>query len=140
MIRKVKQKDLYPIIEIENISFKCPWPEIIFRSMLGDPGFILYEKNGEVLGYAAIAISDDYGHLANIAVHPEHRGEGIGTGLLQNCIEYAKENGANYMALEVRTKNSEAVDFYLNHGFKVIGLVPDYYVDDSAYVMEKYLG
>lgn len=139
MIRKVTEKDLAPIIEIEQISFKPPWPEILFRSIVKDPGFVLYEKNGNVLGYAAVIVIDNYGHLVNIAVHPEHRRKGIGSELLKWCMDYAKENGAGYITLEVRTRNLEARKFYSKHGFRVIGIVPDYYKDDNAYIMEKKL-
>jgi ribosomal protein S18 acetylase RimI-like enzyme len=57
-------------------------------------------------------------YLAGIGVDPAHRGEGIGTALMQPGIEASALDG-NPCAL--LTNNEVNVSFYANRGFEVIG-------------------
>ena len=61
--------------------------------------------------------SESFAHwrLRGMAVLPEHQGAGIGRQLVLNCLEYAKNNGAQSIWCNARTK---ALDFYLRLGFK----------------------
>jgi len=137
MIRKVTGQDLPTIVDIENLSFTIPWPDFLFRSHLSDKGFVLYEQDGIVLGYALIDLNNDTAHLQSIAVYPRYRRLGIGTGLLNWCIKFGKEHGARMITLEVREKNNMGQMFYLKNGFRIKGIVPGYYIDDNAVVMDK---
>lgn len=137
MIRKVRRQDLPVIVNIENQSFDVPWPHFVFRSYLGSEGFVLYEQDGVVTGYAIIGIFNDMAHLQSIAVIPRFRRFGIGTELLNWCIKFGKMHGAHLITLEVREKNSTMQAFYLKNGFLIKGKVSGYYVDDNAIVMEK---
>ena len=131
------RQDLPAIVKIENLSFNFPWSDFLFKSHVRDPGFVLYEQDGIVKGYAIIDIINDNAQLANIAVHPQYRGRGIGTELLNWCIEFGKKHGGRIITLEVREKNCDAQMFYFKNGFKIKGIIRDYYVDDNAFVMEK---
>ena len=137
MIRKAKKTDISAIIEIEKLSFRVPWPDYLFRSILGSPGFVVYEKNNTVMGYVVIDIIKNYAHLANIAVHPEYRRIKIGSILLDWCVQFGKKRGANALILEVREKNTSTQRFYQKNGFYIKGVVPEYYIDDNAIIMVK---
>lgn len=137
MIRKAKKTDISVIIEIEKLSFQVPWPDYLFRSILGSPGFVVYEKNNTVMGYVIIDIIKNYAHLANIAVHPDYRRIRIGSILLDWCEQFGKKRGANALILEVREKNISAQRFYQKNGFYIKGVVPEYYIDDNAIIMLK---
>ena len=137
MIRKAKKTDISAIIEIEKLSFRVPWPDYLFRSILGSPGFVVYEKDNTVMGYVVIDIIKNYAHLANIAVHPEYRRIRIGSILLDWCVQFGKKRGANALILEVREKNTSTQRFYQKNGFYIKGVVPEYYIDDNAIIMVK---
>ena len=57
-----------------------------------------------------------------LLVEDEFRKRGIGTLLVNNAARIAKEKGARMLVLETQTNNDVAVKFYLDFGFKLIGL------------------
>lgn len=60
------------------------------------------------------------GFLSMIIVIKEYQNKGIGTALLDKCIDICKENGMNKLRLEVDIKNKKAIKVYERKGFKVI--------------------
>jgi ribosomal protein S18 acetylase RimI-like enzyme len=42
--------------------------------------------------------------------------------LMNHGVKIAKEKGARMLVLETQTNNETAIEFYLNFGFKLIGL------------------
>ncbi len=64
--------------------------------------------------------------LLLIAVHPRHRGRGVGTALLQRFIAQGGERGAHRLFLEMREGNA-AAHLYRRHGFRQIGCRRNYY-------------
>jgi len=141
MIRKAVREDLPRILEIERESFKEPWPPSIFWNSLGSDGFMVYSSEGEIIAYALIDKESPIprGHLASIAVAREHRRKGIASRLLAACESYARRRGAKTIRLEVREHNLGAIEFYLKHGYNIIGRMRYYYITEGAIVMEKVL-
>ena len=71
-----------------------------------------------------------------MCIHPSQCGRGLGGILLCHLIDYARENGASNITLEVCTSNIRAYKFYVNHGFRTVGILPHVYSDHSdAYPM-----
>jgi ribosomal protein S18 acetylase RimI-like enzyme len=62
----------------------------------------------------------------------ELRNRGIGTLLMNHAVKVAKEKGARMLVLETQTNNDVAVKFYLNFGFKLIGLDIAAYSNDDV--------
>ena len=66
--------------------------------------------------------------ISNICVcDTEQRHHGIGTVLMNQILQDAKESGARMVVLETQTCNENAIAFYRKNGFKIIGF------DLSAY-------
>ncbi|MDK2833278.1 MAG: [ribosomal protein S18]-alanine N-acetyltransferase [Methanolobus sp.] len=137
MIRRAILADIPQMVQVENLCFLVPWPDFLFKAHLNNPGFVVYEKEGLILGYAMVGDSRGKAHLQNIAVHPDFRRQGIGTELLEWCIDLVRLYGYREMVLEVREKNTGSQAFYSNNGFKVSGTVAGYYMDDNAIVMSR---
>jgi len=55
-------------------------------------------------------------------VEEEFRKRGIGTLLMNHAVKVAEEKGARMLVLETQTNKDTAIKFYLNFGFKLIGL------------------
>lgn len=68
----------------------------------------------------------DEEELLLIAVHPDHRGRGIGTALLQRFIESAAARGRTNLFLEMRDGNP-AEALYRRFGFEPVGRRRNYY-------------
>jgi putative acetyltransferase len=56
------------------------------------------------------------GHLG-MGVHPDYRGRGLGTRLLQACIAKAWSRGLTRIELEARADNQRAIRLYARLGF-----------------------
>ncbi|NLC69636.1 MAG: ribosomal protein S18-alanine N-acetyltransferase [Clostridiaceae bacterium] len=122
------------IINIENLSFKIPWTRNAFLQELGNRSFTIYlsAKAGDrVVGYAGMWKIVDEGHITNIAVHPEFRGIGIGSMLLEALKKRAKKEGIVKMTLEVKKSNEAALKLYTKHGFIPAGIRKGYYAEDG---------
>jgi ribosomal protein S18 acetylase RimI-like enzyme len=91
------------------------------------------QKEEKVLGY--IVFSQD-GHIISIAVHPQHRKKGIGTQLLQKAL---KTSHSKKVWAEVRRSNQGAQTFYFKMGFQITGMVPNYYGNEDALIIQRTL-
>lgn len=64
--------------------------------------------------------------LLLIAIHPDHRGKGLGRKLMEQFLTIARNNGAENVFLEMRA-NNPAEKLYKTCGFEPIGRRKDYY-------------
>ena len=73
----------------------------------------------------------------NLAVHPDHRREGVGEELARWVLGMGQEKGCRIAMLEVRESNHPARQLYEKLGFKVTAVRPGYYRDpkEDALVM-----
>ena len=60
--------------------------------------------------------------LDNLFVEPSRIGSGVGSALLEYCIDFAVKSSASSIVLNA---DPNAQDFYLHHGFSVIGKKPN---------------
>jgi ribosomal-protein-alanine N-acetyltransferase len=139
MIRPFSFSDLDRILQIEKRSFpKSPydWATFINLHYLYPQTFLVYVdstrdlEEGQILGY--IIFSQD-GHIISIAVHPQHRKGGIGKELLQRAMQTPN---LKKVWAEVRKGNQGAQAFYLRMGFQITGVVPKYYGNEDALIVE----
>ena len=136
-IREFKTDDISAISEIEQLSFKDPFPSY-FLSQLADanPGtFLVAVKRDKIVGYAVIDKWPDQEHLVSIAVIPESRRNGVGQALLGELMTRLRTDS---LRLEVRRGNKAALDLYRKNGFVQTGVAHSYYTDgEDAIQMEK---
>ncbi len=139
MIRPFSSSDLDSILQIENQSFpKSPydWTTFLNLHYLYPETFLVYvntshgQKKEEILGY--IIFTQD-GHIISIAVHPQDRRKGIGAQLLQRAM---KTPHLKKVWAEVRRSNQGAQAFYAKLGFQIAGLVPNYYGNEDALIVQ----
>jgi ribosomal protein S18 acetylase RimI-like enzyme len=87
------------------------------------PGFVWVE-NGRIVGNATVRRTPAFGRghiVGNVAVLPDYRGHGIGRKLMQACLERARDEGSEWVALQVRADNAPARHLYLSLGFQQTG-------------------
>lgn len=129
-VRPAERADLLEVYRIETDSFSQPWPFTAFEQYLGEPGFFV-AAGESVLGYViGDTVSNQgipFGHIKDIAVRADARGDGIGTGLLRRAIDALEANGVHGIKLEVRESNERAIGLYQAHGFEHRRTVEEYY-------------
>jgi len=143
-IRVMRESDVPEVVYIENRSFRVPWSERTFKSLLRQPHAALYvaETAGAVAGYAAVWFVADEAELGDLAVHPDYRRRGIGSLLLGRALEEARDRAIRVLYLEVRTGNEDARRLYERSGFEVLTVRRGYYSQpvEDALVMRRLIG
>src|SRR5256712_9403253 len=125
-IRRVKSDDISTISEIEQVSFKDPFPSY-FLSQLADANpdlFLVEVESGKSVRCAVVDKWPDQEHLVSIAVIPESRKKRVGQALLDVLIEKMHTGS---MRLEGRGSNKAALSLYRKNGFFQTGVAYSYY-------------
>jgi len=89
-----------------------------------DPGstHLVALEDGRVVGYARLLLEDgDWGHIRQVAVHPESRGKGTGSALVRELVDEARREGLPHVFLNARLT---AVGLYERQGFTVVSREP----------------
>jgi ribosomal protein S18 acetylase RimI-like enzyme len=86
-------------------------PELSFVAV--DDGSVV----GFVLGAESYEILDDTGHLEWVAVAPEHRGDGLGGGLIEAFVEALRLRGRTEVVADVSSKNDTSRTVFERAGF-----------------------
>jgi ribosomal protein S18 acetylase RimI-like enzyme len=77
---------------------------------------------GQIVGNCSLIPFSDKGIwrylIANVAVHPDHRRQGIAKQLTIKAIEHIREHGAEAAWLQVRDDNPVAHQLYIQLGFR----------------------
>jgi ribosomal protein S18 acetylase RimI-like enzyme len=136
-------RDTMAVHELEKLSFAMDaWPLIELIYVLGAPGVDRWKAmlDKKLVGFIAtdIRAKQRLAWIATIAVHPDHRGQGIGDKLIGLAEEHC---GQPRMRLTVRASNFTAQALYHRRDYFQVDVWPRYYVDkEDAIVMEKLLG
>lgn len=140
LIRPIRQEDDEILYKIESECFSMAWSKAQFSILpsLDYAHFFMIEYKGQAVGFAGIYVLD-VAELVNIAVLPKFRKLGLGSQLLQTCINKAKELNVSSIYLEVRQSNLSAISCYQKFGFKSIGIRKKYYSSplEDANIMVK---
>jgi ribosomal-protein-alanine N-acetyltransferase len=138
VVRPATIADIAAVADIERSSFPDPWSAPAFAALLGrrEVHFVVAAPAspegadpvaGPVLGYAVAWFVVGEGEVANIAVHPECRGQGIGATLLDDVLRSATRARVTAVFLEVRESNEPARALYTSRGFQQVGRRRNYY-------------
>ena len=110
------------------------WIEQLFTleeadlALLGDPETAIIQPGGQIFfaidagiavgTAAAIRISPHRVELAKMAVHPTHRGHGLGERLGQAVIDWSRQSGATTVFLVTNSSLATAIRLYQRLGFR----------------------
>ncbi|MCI7813753.1 MAG: ribosomal protein S18-alanine N-acetyltransferase [Lachnospiraceae bacterium] len=140
-IRQMKAEDLDQVAAIERESFSMPWTRESLLTFLnrGDTIYLVAEQRGEIVGYCGCLQISDEADILNVAVKTMHRGQHVGTKLVQKLIEEGKKRGAYRFTLEVRQSNFAAIHVYEKAGFTTAGVRKNFYEKptENAVIMWK---
>ncbi len=138
--RKMKLSDLFKIGELERMIFKDPWSVSSCRGALENNCVyaVVAEDDDGIAGYGFMMGTQDEAEILRVAVVPEKRRQHIGSGLLEDMLDYGDYENYMNIFLEVRAGNEAALALYKKSGFETIGRRVDYYKDpkEDAIIME----
>lgn len=155
----MSKKNVVEIIEFsEELSepiktLNYEWLEKYFRieegdvASLSDPqkhiidkgGHIYYAKlNGEIVGTASLLKkSETVYELGKLAVSDKAQGHGIGTILIEHCLNIAKQKQITILILYSNTTLQSAIHLFRKYGFEEVELESGVY-ERANIKMEKH--
>lgn len=123
--------ELEELIELESLCFDYHWtPEQFLMGLERGIYEILGVRSGEQLaGYIAFSLIGEEMEILNLAVHPDFRGRGLGTALLERAFVICIKKGIKTSFLDVKVSNAPAIGLYKKFGYVRIGVRKKYYPD-----------
>ena len=141
MIVSMNESHVAQVAELEKTCFSDPWSEKSVASELNNPlsCWLVAEEDGVVAGYVGSQTVMDESDMMNVAVHPDHRRNGIAERLVMELAEALKKRGSHCLTLEVRASNEPAKALYEKLGFRQVGLRKNYYRNpkEDALILRK---
>lgn len=131
-IRAGRIEDADSMAAIEALCFSDPWSAESFRQMMEMPvshTLTVWDEEAEpmLVGYLLLLAIAPEVEIANIAVSPSFRRQGIGRALLEEGIARMRAEGCDRFFLEVREHNLSAQALYSGLGFAQVGRRKNYY-------------
>ena len=62
--------------------------------------------------------------MEDVIVHPDHRGQGYGTMLVEHVADFARKKGFKRITLLADRLSSQSQSFFKHHGFEFSHLIP----------------
>lgn len=118
------------VAELERCCFRDPWSERMLTEQLDSENagaLVALGEDGALLGYASVSVVLDEGYIANVAVQPACRRQGIARALLRAFRRFAEQNRLAFLTLEVRASNTPAIALYRGEGYRQTGRRKNYY-------------
>lgn len=81
----------------------------------------------DIVGFFRLNVQPDVNELDDLYLFEQYRNQGLGTYLIQKCIEQSDKN----LILYVFIKNQAAIKLYQRLGFKIVQNIKN-----SRYIME----
>ncbi len=120
---------LAQVMQIELSAYDLPWTEVNIADSIRS-GYHCVQLIGgtdTVLGYLIAMQGVDEVHLLNITVDPALQRQGWGRVLLDALAIWSRSQQAQWLWLEVRVGNLQAITVYERFGFRRVGKRKDYY-------------
>jgi len=95
------------------------------------------EESGRIIGMALVYTrfstwKGEVLHLEDLIVEQNHRGQGVGTQLLDAVVAHAKAIQVKRVSWEVLDWNSKAIDFYKSKGANVMPYWDVVHLDENG--------
>ena len=116
------------VAELEQVCFADPWTADGLKEELDTACarfLTAVDETGAVAGYIGCHTVLDEGYIANVAVSPDFRRQGIGKKLVQALL--AQSTDLSFVTLEVRVSNDPAIRLYTGCGFQPVGTRKKFY-------------
>ena len=141
MIVTMNPSHVAQVAALEKLCFSDPWSENSVASELNNKlAYWLVAVDGDtVAGYVGSQTVMGETDMMNIAVHPDHRRNGIAESLVNSLVEGLKGLESHCLTLEVRASNAPAIGLYEKLGFTQVGLRKNYYRNprEDALILRK---
>ena len=140
MIRRMTQQDfdfiyeLYMHPQVNKYLLYEPMPDVefmpIFTELLQKEVIYIFENNGVEAGMFKLVPytyrASHVAYLGGLAIHPSRSGRGLGSIMMKEILDYAKEKGMLRIELSAAVINEKAIRLYEKAGFQKEGILRKY--------------
>jgi ribosomal-protein-alanine N-acetyltransferase len=135
-------KHIEDVLIIDSSCFAIHWSRESFMSEVLQnklARYVVAVLDDKIIGYAGMWLIADEAQITNIATHPEYRGKGAASSMLEAMLAICKKEKISSITLEVRISNITALNLYKKYRFSQEGLRKQYYADnkEDAIIMWK---
>jgi ribosomal protein S18 acetylase RimI-like enzyme len=116
-VRQARPDDAEKVVRILSEAFGSTPNGFAIRDSAGERTMVA-ERDGAVLATVRLTRDGAAGAIYGFAVDPPLQGRGIGRDVLTRVCRSLREDGAEWVTLEVATDNDRALDLYLSTGFR----------------------
>ena len=112
MIRRMEERDLAAVAELEKLCFSEHWSYHILESGIHSPYDVYYvfEQEEKILGYCNLRVLAGEGEVQRIAVHPDSRRLGLGRKMMDAMvIGHLRCAAANFQMLRQYPRRGKTV-------------------------------
>lgn len=141
MITTLLETDTKKQLELEEKFKEIFINNDIKRDFQNNPytNYLIYLIDDKIIGFINYLLIYDRMEIVNFNVLEFFQDKHIGSSLLEEIIEIAKNNKLKNITLEVRSDNEKAIYLYKKYGFKEVAIRKNYYNDTDGILMEKEL-
>lgn len=137
-IHEAAADDVEAITAVARLSWNHDYPEILSRDTVeqgveewyspetitaeidsDDAVVPVAKRESEVVGFTHAVEDETGGTVLRVYVVPDHRGDGIGSDLLEHAREKLADRGAGQLRAMVLAENEPGNEFYRRLGFEL---------------------
>ena len=136
IVRHAKAEDLAKVLEIEKLSFADPWNNDFLAKVSKD--IFLVSGDKEIYGFiiAGCCHRNISATILKVAVHPEHRRQGIATNLLNKLIVILKNRQIVEVDVVVDIERTPAISLYKKVGLEIVSTISEISNNNDFYEMK----
>ncbi len=90
--------------------------------------FVMYQKNGKVVGYILFSMAESAAVIELIAVDQKYQGQKIGKSLVEAMTSFVIDQGIKKIKVGTQVNNISAAQFYHMMGFKYVACSSVYHL------------
>jgi ribosomal protein S18 acetylase RimI-like enzyme len=124
--REAVPSDAPFVAELVNAAYRHYIPQIgtvpgpmtaNYDEVIRDHRVTIAERDGAIVGVIVLRVTDEGFLIDNVAVHPAHRGTGVGKALLEFAEDEARRAGFDAVYLYTHEKMTENLALYSRFGY-----------------------
>jgi len=120
-LRPARGSDLTALLDLDSQAFEQLWRfdrGHFMELMVTTDRCTVAENRGRPVGYAITDLRGDTGFIVRLAVHPDCRGQGIGSQLLLDALNYCQSAGTVIVRLNTQESNIASHRLYQRYDFQ----------------------
>lgn len=107
------------VVEIERYNLETKFKEAHIKELLKDNRIgMIAEVDKKVVGHIFYELYKDHFHILSLAVHPDHRRQGVGRAIIEKMKKKLSGTKRERISIDLRESNLSGQIFLREMGFK----------------------